>query len=37
MPAVPENLTAKYYVEQAVSISVHEPTLVRKIEHIDFA
>ena len=32
MPAVGEHLTAKYYVDQAVSNSVSEPTLVRNIQ-----
>ena len=29
MPAVPKRLIAKYYVDQAISSSVDEPTLIR--------
>ena len=35
-PAVAEHLTAKYYVDQAVSNSVHETTLIRNNEDSNF-
>ena len=34
MPAVREHLTAKYYADQAISNSVDEPALVRKMKII---
>ena len=37
MPAVGEHLTAKYYVDQLVSDSVDEPTLVRNNQDNDFS
>ena len=37
MPAIEEDLTAKYYADQAISNSIDEPTLVRINQHHDFS
>ena len=36
LPAIPEQLGSKYYVDQAISNSVYEPTVVRNNQDIDF-
>ena len=36
MPAAGEHLTAKFYVNQATTNSVDEPTFVRNNQEIDF-